>query len=293
MGVGGFFSKIINIFMKIILSRKGFDSGYGGYASPIFPNGRLISLPIPYQDDNTKYSGLKFNDDLTYYDLMKGLSKNIRFDREVHNLDVNSSCHCDPDLDISVRKRNKYWRPCFGQNIQSQAHLVNEGVKEDDLFLFFGWFRKVVDKHGVFKFDSLKFAPNLHVIFGYLQIGEILRIDETTNVPECIRDHPHAANIRLRRSPLNTVYIARDTVSWDKNIPGAGVFNFDKKLVLTKTGFPRSQWDLPEFFKNVRISRHSKESWKHGYFQSVRIGQEIVVEDNNAVENWAKALIGK
>src|SRR5260221_3479860 len=33
--------------MKIILSRKGFDAGIGGVASPIFPSGELYSLPIP------------------------------------------------------------------------------------------------------------------------------------------------------------------------------------------------------------------------------------------------------
>ena len=280
--------------MKIILSRKGFDSGYGGYASPIFPNGRLVSLPIPYLDEKTKYSDLKFDNKHTYYDLMKGLKQNIRLHGKLHNLDMDSSCHCDPDLDIGVRRRNKYWKPCFGQNIQSQSHLANEGVKEDDLFLFFGWFRKVVDKNGVFQFDRPKFAPPLHVIFGYLQIGEIIRIDETTDVPECIKDHPHATNTGLRRSPSNTAYIARDTVSWDNNIPGAGVFDFNKKLVLTKNGLSRSKWNLPDFFKNVRISMHSQESWKkEGYFKSVARGQEFVIEDNDEVENWAKSLIGK
>jgi len=33
--------------MKLILSRKGFDSTYGGYPSPILPDGTLLSLPIP------------------------------------------------------------------------------------------------------------------------------------------------------------------------------------------------------------------------------------------------------
>ncbi len=33
--------------MKIILSRKGFDSSAGGVPSPIFPDGGLLSLPIP------------------------------------------------------------------------------------------------------------------------------------------------------------------------------------------------------------------------------------------------------
>jgi len=33
--------------MKIILSRKGFDSSLGKIPSPIFPSGELCSLPIP------------------------------------------------------------------------------------------------------------------------------------------------------------------------------------------------------------------------------------------------------
>lgn len=33
--------------MKVILSGKGFDSSYGGQASPILPDGTLLSLPIP------------------------------------------------------------------------------------------------------------------------------------------------------------------------------------------------------------------------------------------------------
>lgn len=37
--------------MKIILSRKGFDSSAGGVASPILPGGEMISLPIPETGD--------------------------------------------------------------------------------------------------------------------------------------------------------------------------------------------------------------------------------------------------
>jgi len=33
--------------MKVILSRKGFDKINGGYLSPIFPDGKMISIPIP------------------------------------------------------------------------------------------------------------------------------------------------------------------------------------------------------------------------------------------------------
>ena len=32
--------------MKVIISRKGFDSSAGNMASPILPDGRVISLPM-------------------------------------------------------------------------------------------------------------------------------------------------------------------------------------------------------------------------------------------------------
>lgn len=41
--------------MRIILSRKGFDSEYGGCASPILPDGKMISMPIPSESGNCKY----------------------------------------------------------------------------------------------------------------------------------------------------------------------------------------------------------------------------------------------
>ena len=49
---------------KIILSRKGFDSGCGGYPSPILPDGTIISLPIPAINENVTpaYKDLKCGD---------------------------------------------------------------------------------------------------------------------------------------------------------------------------------------------------------------------------------------
>ena len=45
--------------MKVILSRKGFDSSNGGCPSPILSDGTLLSLPIPSADRDTY-------DDLSY-----------------------------------------------------------------------------------------------------------------------------------------------------------------------------------------------------------------------------------
>ena len=33
--------------MRLILSRKGSDTSFGSVPSPIFPDGRMVSLPIP------------------------------------------------------------------------------------------------------------------------------------------------------------------------------------------------------------------------------------------------------
>ena len=58
--------------MKVILSRKGFDSEFGGYPSPILPNGQMISLPIPDQNEELRYSDVMAGDS-TCYDLMRKL----------------------------------------------------------------------------------------------------------------------------------------------------------------------------------------------------------------------------
>src|ERR1022692_1176811 len=52
--------------MRIILSRKGFDSSSGGVPSPIFPDGTTLSLFIPDKLSriNTNHQGgLKYIDD--------------------------------------------------------------------------------------------------------------------------------------------------------------------------------------------------------------------------------------
>ncbi|ODS35342.1 hypothetical protein BEH94_04025 [Candidatus Altiarchaeales archaeon WOR_SM1_SCG] len=278
--------------MKIILSRKGFDSAYGGYPSPILPNNKMISLPIPCERDFTKYSDLKIDDE-TYYYLMKQLKSKIRYQKKLRELTKNTKCHLDPDICKEVIERCENWKPCFGQINGAQTHLRNEGVKEDDLFLFFGWFKRTKFENGSLKFDEHE--PDLHIIFGYLQIGEKKQVNNGTKIPDWMQNHPHAREeyrkISNRKSNNNKIYVARDNLTWDESKSGAGVFKFNEKLILTKTGFSRSRWELPEFFKKAIISYHSEESWKKEYFQSAPIGQEFIIKDNGEVENWAKEII--
>ncbi|MBU1004624.1 MAG: hypothetical protein KJ561_02240 [Nanoarchaeota archaeon] len=276
--------------MKVILSRKGFDSKNGGYASPILPDGRLISLPIPV-DDKVKYSELRLDNNQSYFDLMKPLRPKIKYGKEKYELTKGTECHLDPDIYANIIERKKEWKPCFGQIDNAQSHLDNQGVKAGDLFLFFGWFRQTILKNERLCFD--KSAPDLHILFGYLQIGEKIQVNNKTAIPEWMKYHPHAMDEDRRKNATNTIYVARNKLSWDENISGAGVFKFNNDLVLTKKGCSRTKWDLPDFFRKVKISYHSEKSWKpEGYFKSVDIGQEFVIEDNNeVVVDWAKSLI--
>ena len=77
--------------MKIILSRKGFDSANGGIVSPIMEDGTLVSFPIPSKDKDSF-------DDLMYCD--QPYSKIL----EDLNYKGGHNCHVDPDLSIDRRK---------------------------------------------------------------------------------------------------------------------------------------------------------------------------------------------
>ena len=75
--------------MKIILSRKGFDSGYGGMPSPILPNGIMLSMPIPSNGDRVLYDDLHY-ERFSYRDIISQLKPNSNI--------ISSECHLDPDI---------------------------------------------------------------------------------------------------------------------------------------------------------------------------------------------------
>lgn len=77
--------------MKVILSRKGFDSQNGGQPSPILPDGTLLSLPIPQEDDTVKFTEL-FYGQKSYYEIIKELNpRSIQIIKK-------PTAHLDPDI---------------------------------------------------------------------------------------------------------------------------------------------------------------------------------------------------
>lgn len=281
--------------MKVILSRKGFDSESGGYASPILPNGRLLSLPIPNTPDSARYCELKLTPSMTYYDLMQDLNKKkyIKYKApgdnksQWHSLELDTECHLDPDIFPSVIERHKDWRPLFGQRGAAQTVLDKHNIQKGDIFLFFGRFKMTKNVSGKLQFDPSD--RDRHVIFGYFQIDEKILVSKKTSIREWTHYHSHISQSNGRKN--NTIYIASETLSWNAHLSGAGIFKFDKSLVLTKEGHSCSRWQLPSFFKGLNIGYHNPDSWKDDYFQSRSRGQEFVIEESYEVENWVKDLI--
>jgi hypothetical protein len=138
--------------VKVVLSRKGFDSAAGGVASPILPDGTMISLPIPDRSSPIRYSDIT----LAGHRLGQVVESLTRGKKKAH-----FGAHLDPDLVADAYPRGKGWRPIFGQAGGEQSVLEREGVGPGNLFLFFGWFR-AVEPHG----DGMRFrrgAEDQHV----------------------------------------------------------------------------------------------------------------------------------
>ena len=160
--------------MKIVFSRKGFDSASGGAPSPII-RGRPTSIPIPARDRS----------ETTYRDLGLGaIVERITRGR----ITGATLCHDDPMFE----------RCCcaFGQTGTAQSHLTNNSVGVGDVFLFFGLFSESdgADPH--------------HRIFGYLKVTEVTHLGSAPtplNQPRGFsRRHPHTIG---SWNANNTIYV--------------------------------------------------------------------------------------
>lgn len=165
--------------MKVILSRKGFDSSAGGAPSPIV-EGRPVSLPIPATDRSlTRYADI-------------GLAETVT--AATHGrITGRDLCHHDPFF--------RDGRCAFGQTGAAQGHLRNQGVGPGDLFLFFGLFAEPTtgERH--------------HRVFAFLEVAETRTLG-TTPKSDCPiggdRPHPHTLGTW---DGNNTLYLGRGAVA--------------------------------------------------------------------------------
>jgi hypothetical protein len=243
--------------MKIILSRKGFDSKSGGAPSPII-GGVPISLPIP--------SG-KYPSESTYGSV--GLGDRVSMANSKWTADHH--CHEDP----------MFWedRCAFGQTGAAQFHLKKRNVGVGDVFLFFGLFAEPCSR------------DRYHLIFGYLSVEKVIEVGrrpqghEVSNTP---RQHPHTIakwDSGGEWDDNNTIYLGR----------GCRAKKAHATLRLTKPGGPTSHWVVPTWLREIGLTFHQNPSrWvEDGTLRSVSPGQEFVtdVRDLPEPKKWLENVI--
>lgn len=279
--------------MKLVLSRKGFDSSNGGCPSPIV-NDRLCSLPIPDQGAPTTYAEISHSSGSSIAQMVEDLTRG--------RVSRGEGAHLDPDLRREAIARAPGWRPIFGQAGAAQGHLARNAVGPGDLFLFFGSFRPAEQAGGALRF--VRDAPTLHVIFGWLQVGRVVSVTDAVAAElPWTRRHPHLAE--PDRFKNNTLYFASDRLSAiGIDASGAGTFQrLRPELTLTQIDpyAGCSTWRLPRWFApaagRAPLTYHSTPArWtdcaRTVRLQSVGRGQEFVldVEQYPEARDWLRSL---
>lgn len=271
--------------MKVILSRKGFDSANGGIVSPILEDGTMISFPIPSPDANT-FSELEY-DGIPYTQLLHDLKyKETRYG--IH-------CHIDPDLSFDRRKdKPAGWFPAFGQINASASYLRNIGITPGDIFLFFGNFHHVAREqtgsyHYIRKTGDFYQDSDLQVIWGYLQVGEIL---STLEQQKAAPWHPHSIPERTCVS-TNVIFKASEHLSFAPALPGAGILSFDRKRVLTLYGASKGTWIKNPVYDedNILSNRRNNAKNRQTGIYYAGIWQELGLKESDACTAWCKELL--
>ena len=250
-------------------------------------------MPIPYEPSPVRYADLRWHE-RELGDLVEKLTK-----AKV----IRTAAHLDPDLRPEMRPRLPAWKRSLGQHKMAQGHLKKNGVGVGDLFLFWGLFRHFDEGTGWS-------GERQHIVWGWLQVGEVVSVDETVRPAlesgEWLwaADHPHLA---LKPDPSNTLYVAADHLVLDgdpvRGLAGAGVFDYYspvRHLSLAGAGTPLS-WSLPSWFlpgRRPALSHHrNPERWStkgdRVLLRAASRGQEFILDASEYPEaiRWATALL--
>jgi hypothetical protein len=292
---------------RIVLSRKGFDKKAGGFASPIFDDGRFASLPIP-ENDRYPSATLRFSD--LGDPAVKSLHIPSIIGRLPQDFDVSSRVHLDPDIRPALRPSNQAdLHGYFGQEDRAMTELQKHGAcdpQNETLFLFYGWFKGVRENHdGELAWDTGRQGElqshHQHLIWGWLQIdGEPRAIPKGSIAEDFfkIKYHPHIEAREHRRN--NWIFVSRETLSFVENVSGSGVFaRYDPALRLTRRSEinKRSSWVLPSFFRPSARGRIAKGRWEaDGAEERVEysgFGQEFIFDTSGheaAALKWLTSI---
>ena len=277
--------------MKIIFSRKGFDSQYGGVPNPVLPDG--VMVPFPIQDTRSIVTGDAIH---RGGEVVGDMVEQLTCGR----IPRNYTAHLDPDLDWAAYPRQPGWRPVLGQTDGALGHLTKQQVGAGDLFLFFGWYRPVEKRESGWAYVQTQ--PPVHAIWGWLHIGACF---SHTEVPPDVRSwlayHPHLQRSARKR---HGIYAASDFIEIaGRRLPAGGIFpRFSERRVLSAPGENMSLWRMPGWMHpgagQVRFSYiHAPSRWTTSgrggaLVQSVGKGQEIVMTpgERAPVQGWLETL---
>lgn len=280
--------------MKIIISRKGFDGDYGGVPSPIFPDGRIISLPIPSRAGRPLHE-LQFGAS-PLHEVVSDLGA---------TLTPASTVHLDPDLCASTVQRQAGWRPSLGQVAQAQGHLRKQGVTTGDVFLFFGWYRPVERDPSGSRWRYVPGAADMHSLFGWMQVEEIHDASdpELERARPWLADHPHVSH-RAHFTTQSVIYVGGPTLSFaSRDVRGAGAFSrWSPQLRLTDARqHLKSVWSVPAWMSPAsgrlmsyhRDPRRWKTDGEWSQLRTVGKGQEFVLDvgDDQVPRRWITDLV--
>ena len=292
---------------RIVLSRKGSDAAWGGRPS-LRVGDELISLPIP---EGVRRSRLGAGMGLRYGDL-PAHSRVGAFHGHLKNTSAEDLVHLDPDLRPALRgNRHTHMETppgLFGQVGAAARHLDHQGVGPGTLFLFFGWFREVVELEGKWR----RAGRDEHTVWGWLEVGAVHPVNTAEHAAAMpwAQHHPHAAHWQ-RYDVLNRIYRSTERLSFAPALPGAGVFRYKPALSLTRPCDPaatRRQWCLPSFFRSAGLTYNQKAAARNVsegpcrrsrmHLDSAPIGQEFVTpagrrfraQERAAVARWLEDL---
>ena len=265
--------------MKVILSRKGVDSGNCAVNNLIVNEKNFIVFPIPYENEIFCYQDIKL-----YANLWPKLFKNNKFKKE---LAPQKTCHLDPNIQNFLQEKN--FIASFGQSGGAQTQLDKQNIGIGDIFLFWSGFDKVTEQAADFTPD--KFFKNKHVIYGFIVVGDIIRtynLDETqckayeSKYPSLV-NNPHWNEENYKNNKNNTIYVAKQN--------GFGMFKFNEKLILTAPySSARTNWLVPELANCAIKNLNAKSFDASGKITILGHLQELVLDSENAI-SWAKNLI--
>lgn len=285
--------------MKLVLSRKGFDSSYGGMPSPILPDGTLLPLPIP-----SRYDTKTMADAVPGFPDLDALLAGLRGRRS--KVSPSMRVHEDPVLSHPAPPPG--WRPSLGQTGAAASHLRRQSVGPGDLFLFFGWFRQAELVDGRWRWAED--AEDIHAFFGWLEVEAVVpvvsgRQSALERFP-WLAEHPHVAGPEHYTDKRNTVYVGRERSAI---LPGTTVgggrfqkYSSTLRLTAPRAGGRRTKWLLPECFfptagrqpltYHSRLERWSRSS-EGALLDSVARGQEFVLDTDEypGTADWALSLI--